>query len=97
METNLKKLEAVAFAEERPFFIGHFDDCFCIFGNPSGHMSGYISFHFFIIYYYFVNQRISKLLTVLVFLIAIFLGIILAMSRFYFAAHHINHILNGIF
>ena len=95
METNLKKLLAVVYAEGRPFMLGHFPDCFCIWGNPSGHVSGFVFFYFTIIYYYIMHDKIKNYLKVLIFSVVLFLGIWLAMSRFYFATHHINHLVLG--
>lgn len=54
MESVWKKFLASVYAEPRPFFFIDIGTCFCIYGNPSGHVSGYIvvyySFFYFLIY-----------------------------------------------
>lgn len=90
METNLKKILAVVYAEPRPFMLGNIDECFCIYGHPSGHLSGFVSFYFFIFYYYVMGKRLKIYWQFLIGLILAFLLIWLSISRFFFASHFIN-------
>ena len=93
---------AILYREKRPFFenneISQNAHCVCVFGNPSGHLSGTTLCYFLIFYIFcFSRKKIKKWVKILVFIFYILLVVIMAVSRYFYAGHFINQLLLGLF
>lgn len=90
METSLKKFLTSTYGESRPIFYREFDKCLCIYGHPSGHMSGFLLFFYFLAYIFVLRKKILFCFKIIVILLLVLLTIFMIMSRYYGGYHFIN-------
>ena len=99
-ESFLKKFLAVLFKEKRPFFenseISQNAHCVCVFGNPSGHLSGTTLCYFIICYFICFSKKRKIWVKILVYFFYAFLVLVMAVSRYFYAGHYINQLVLGI-
>ena len=80
-----KAIVAAWLWEERPIYMAVPTlnvTCFCIYGNPSGHVYGNVIFISLMIFYLFKRFKINTIIKTCILIIAFVLTILMCLSRF---------------
>ena len=93
METYFKKFMTIIYREPRPFMVDEYfaiRRCFCIFGNPSGHMSSTVGSYLIFLYYVILKRKIRFFIKLIFGLLFAAFAFFLGWSRMYFYSHFLN-------
>ena len=92
MESFAKKFYALVYKDPRPFLLRDFDKdkCFCVFGDPSGHISSTFNAYMIFIFFFILTTKLNRFLKLLTVLIYLFLIFLLGWSRLHETSHFIN-------
>ena len=91
MESFVKKFFAIVYRDPRPFFLEDYNKkCFCVFGDPSGHISTTLNAYFIFIFFFILQTKINKIVKTIIVIVYFFLIFILGWSRLYETSHFSN-------